>query len=127
MVSAQIPINPNELDILNTPSLQYNKTCVKQTLSKRPKMVFKTNHLLMQVKSIAECSKGSILQYFLPSLSYHLSLRSLFCLFYRGFIVLAKTSYLLYLGKLFHTVLRKSSIKIDISNFFMKTYVVGTH
>ena len=25
----------------------------------------------MQVKSIAECSKGSILQYFQPSLSYH--------------------------------------------------------
>ena len=36
----------------------------------------------MQVKSIAECSKGSILQYFLPSLIYHLSLRSLFCLFW---------------------------------------------
>ena len=30
----------------------------------------------MQVKSIAESSKGSILQYFRPSLSYHLSLRS---------------------------------------------------
>ena len=28
----------------------------------------------MQVKRIAECSKGSILQYFRPSLSYHLSL-----------------------------------------------------
>ena len=27
----------------------------------------------MQVKSIAECSKGSILQYFRPSLSYNLS------------------------------------------------------
>ena len=26
----------------------------------------------MQVKSIAECSKGSILQYFRPSLSYHI-------------------------------------------------------
>ena len=26
----------------------------------------------MQVKSIAECSKGSILQYLWPSLSYHL-------------------------------------------------------
>ena len=45
-------------------------------------MVFKTNYRLMQVKSIAECSKGSILQYFWPSLSYHLSLRSLFCLFW---------------------------------------------
>ena len=28
----------------------------------------------MQVKSIAECSKGSILQYVRPSISYHLSL-----------------------------------------------------
>ena len=35
----------------------------------------------MQAKIIAECSKGSILQYFWPLLSYHLSLRSLFCLF----------------------------------------------
>ena len=39
------------------------------------------NCRLMQVKSIAECSNGSILQYFRPSLSYHLPLRSLFCLF----------------------------------------------
>ena len=47
-------------------------------------MVFKTYYHLMQVKSIAECSKGSILQYFLPSLSNHLFLRSLFCLFLSG-------------------------------------------
>ena len=51
---------------------------------KDQKFVFKTNYRLMQVKSIAECSKGSILQYFLPSLSYYLSLRSLFCLFLIG-------------------------------------------
>ena len=38
----------------------------------------------MQVKNIAECSKGSILQHFRPSLSYYLSLRSLFCLFLSG-------------------------------------------
>ena len=38
----------------------------------------------MQVKSIAECSKGSILQYFRPPWSYHLSLRSFFCLFLSG-------------------------------------------
>ena len=36
---------------------------------KDQKLVFKTNDRLMQVKSIAECSKGSILQYFRPSLS----------------------------------------------------------
>ena len=38
----------------------------------------------MQVKSIAECSKGSILQYFQPSLSLYLPLTSLFCLFLSG-------------------------------------------
>ena len=38
----------------------------------------------MQVKSIAECSKGIILQYIRPSLCYHLSLRSVFCLFLSG-------------------------------------------
>ena len=48
---------------------------------RRPKLVFKTDYRLMQVKSIAECSPWSILQYFLPSLSYHLSFRFLFCLF----------------------------------------------
>ena len=63
-------------------------TTVKPVLSghsKRiPKLVFKTDYRLMQVKCIAECSKGSILQYFRPSLRYHLSLTSLFCLFLSG-------------------------------------------
>ena len=64
----------------------YNNT-VKPVLSghlKKTKMVSKTGYCLMQVKSIAECSKGSILQYFRPSLSYHLPLRPLFCLFLSG-------------------------------------------
>ena len=46
----------------------------------------------MQVKSIAECSKWSILQYFRPSLSYQLLLRSLFYLFFSGCF----TQFLLY-------------------------------
>ena len=66
---------------------KYSKTCVKRPLSKSQKLFFKTNYRLMQVKSIAECSKGSILQYFRPSLSYHLSLRSLFCIFWSGCFV----------------------------------------
>ena len=61
---------------------------VKPVLSghskRRQKLVFKTDYRLMQVKSIAECSKGSILQYFRPSSSYYLSLKSLFCLFLNG-------------------------------------------
>ena len=61
----------------------YNKIRLKQPLNKNTKIwsVFKTDYNLMQVKGIAECSKGSILQCFQPSLSYHLSLRPLFCLF----------------------------------------------
>ena len=43
--------------------LYYTKACVKQPLSKDQKLVFKINYRLMQVKSIAECSKWSILQY----------------------------------------------------------------
>ena len=37
--------------------LQYRKICVKQPLSKKKKWVFKADYCLMQVKSIAECSK----------------------------------------------------------------------
>ena len=42
---------------------RYSKTCLKRLLKKDRKLVFKTDYRLMQVKSIAECSK-SILQYF---------------------------------------------------------------
>ena len=59
----------------------YSKTCLKLPFQKMTKLFFKTDHHLMQVKSIAECSKGSFLQYFRPSLSYDLSSRFLFCLF----------------------------------------------
>ena len=60
----------------------YSKTCVKRPLSKRPIIVFKADYRLMQVKSIAECSLWSILQYFRASLIYQLSLRPMFCLFF---------------------------------------------
>ena len=64
--------------------VMYSQTCKNDHSQKDQKLVFNTNYCLMQVKSIAECSMGSILQYFRPSLSYHLSLRSLFCLFLSG-------------------------------------------
>ena len=41
----------------------YSKTCIKQPLSKRPKLVFKTDYRLLKVKSITECSKWSILRF----------------------------------------------------------------
>ena len=62
-------------------SLHYT---VKPVLSSHSKNVPKIGFQLMQVKSIVECSKGSILQYFRPSLSYHFPLRPLFCLFLSG-------------------------------------------
>ena len=91
-----------------------SKTCLKRPLKRGPKLVFKTDYHLMQVKSISEC----ILQYSLSALSYtstkrfevwltdcnckciewieghylevvvevyHLSLRPLFCLFLATF------------------------------------------
>ena len=55
---------------------------VKPVLSGHSQQLFfNTHYRFMQVKSIAECSKRSILQYFRPSLSYHFPLSSLFCLF----------------------------------------------
>ena len=63
----------------------------------------KTNYRLMRVKSIAECSKGSILQYFWPALSYHLLFRSLFFVFFEWllkicFTVLTTYMYFLFCG-----------------------------
>ena len=55
---------------------------VKPVLSSRSNK--KTNYHSMQVESIAECSKGSILQYFRPSFSYHLLLRSFVLSFLSG-------------------------------------------
>ena len=60
------------------PEIIYSKTCLKGPLKNDQKLFFKTDYRLLQVKRIVECSKGSILQYFRPSLSYHLSLRSMF-------------------------------------------------
>ena len=54
----------------------YSKTCVKQPLSKRPKIGFQDQLSLNAGKIIAECSKG----------------RSLFCLFLSGCF----TQFLLY-------------------------------
>ena len=52
--------------------------CKTPNLKKDQKLVFNSNYRLMQVKSIAECSKGSILQSFRTSLSYYLLLRSFY-------------------------------------------------
>ena len=65
--------------------LKYTVKPVSSSHSQKDrKWGIKTNYRLMQVKSIAECTKGSILQYFRPALSYHMALRPLFCVFLSG-------------------------------------------
>ena len=49
-----------------------SKTCLKHATKKKKKSVFNTDNRFIQVKTIAEYSNGSILQYFWPSLSYFL-------------------------------------------------------
>ena len=72
---------------------QVCKTCVRQPLSKRPKIGFQDQLWL-------NAGQRSILQYFWHSLSYHLSLRSLFCLFLSGCF----TQVLLYVTLIIDTV-----------------------
>ena len=62
----------------------YSKTCVKWSLSKRPKNCFQGQLLLNAGQKYCRMLNGSILQYFRPSLSYHLSWTSLFWLFLSG-------------------------------------------
>ena len=84
------------------------------------KLIFKTNYHLMQDKSIAECSKGSILQYFQPSLSYQLPLISLFCQFLSG----GFTQVLLYLGLLsLLTSLSIFPVDLRVPNFWLNSCV----
>ena len=54
----------------------YSKTCLKRPLKKDQKLVFKTDYHLMQVKSLQNAPRESILQYVRPSSSYHLSIKT---------------------------------------------------
>ena len=77
---------------------QYSKTCVKRPLSKGQNWVSRPIIALCRSKVLQNAPKGSILQYVWPSLSYHLSLRSLYCLFLSGRF----TQVLLYIQKMFY-------------------------
>ena len=74
----------------------------------------------MQVKIIAECSIESILQYFGPSLSYHLSLRSLFCLFLSGSLRQVTVVAKLNIGEL--QVFKGHRVSITHLVFFSRIY-----
>ena len=75
------------MSILRATGLTYSKTCVKQKISKRPKIGFQDQLSLNAGQKYSKEHSAipwSILQYFQPSLSYHLSSRSLFCVFWSG-------------------------------------------
>ena len=78
----------------------------------------------MQVISIAECSKGSFLHYFQPLLSYHLSLRSLFCLFLNGCFtqVLFYVCNLAKFGPIFMYFFLECSTKLEVFFLFGETF-----
>ena len=84
--------------------------------SKRtPKEFFYTDYRLMQVKSIAECSKWSIRQYFQPSLSYHLSIGSFFWSIFEwplktGFTVLS-THVAINIHAIYETLYQKTCLR----------------
>ena len=78
-------------------SKKYSKTFVKRPLSKRPKTAFQDQLLLNAGRALSKFAFQDQLllnagrkycrmhlQYFRPALSYHLSLRFLFCLFLSG-------------------------------------------
>ena len=87
---------------------KYSKTCVKRPLSKRPKIGFQDQLLLNAGQKYCRCSKASILQFFRPSLSYHLSLRSMFFLFLSGHF----TQLLLYIY--YHSILESLNCTIMV-------------
>ena len=72
--------NNNTISLLIT----YSKTCLKPSLKKRPHIGFQDRLLLNAGQKYCRMLQESILQYFRPSLSYHLSLTPLFCLFLSG-------------------------------------------
>ena len=61
-----------------------SKTCLKRPLKKKTKIGFQDRLSLNAGQKNCRMLQESILQYFLPSLSYPLSLIPLFCLFLSG-------------------------------------------
>ena len=59
----------------------YSKTCLKQPFKKKTKIGFQDRLPLNAGQKYCRMLSWSILKYFRPSLSYHVSLRPLFCLF----------------------------------------------
>ena len=63
---------------------EYSITCLERSPPKRPIIGFQDRLSLNASQKYCRMLQESILQYFRPALSYHLSLRPLFCLFLSG-------------------------------------------
>ena len=72
----------------------YSKTCLKRPLKKKTKIVFQDRLSFNAGQKYCRMLQESILQYFRPSLSYHLSLRP----FLSIFEWLLKTGFTVYLS-----------------------------
>ena len=68
---------------LLTRNTMYSKTCLKRPLQKKTEIGFQDRLLLNAGQKYCRMLQESILQYYRPASSYHLSLRPLFCLFLR--------------------------------------------
>ena len=64
--------------------LNYSKTCLKWPLKKETNIGFQERLSLNAGQKYCRMLQESILQFFLTSLSYYLSLKPLFCLFLSG-------------------------------------------
>ena len=62
----------------------YSKICLKRPIKKKAKTGFQDRLSVYAGQKYCRMLQESILQYFQPSLNYHLSLRSLFGLFLSG-------------------------------------------
>ena len=70
--------------VIISKNIAYNKTCFKRPLKNNTKIGFQGRLSLNAGQKYCRMLQECILLYFIPSVSYHLSKRPLFCLFLSG-------------------------------------------
>ena len=83
---------------------KYSRTCTKRPLKKKTEIYFQDRLSLNAGQKYCRMLRESILQYFRPSLEYHLSLRPMFCLLLSGLLSLNA-------GQKYCRILRKSILQ----------------
>ena len=91
---------------------QISKTCAKRPLSKRLEMISQDQLSLYAGQKYCRMLQESMLQYIRPTLSYHLSLRSLFCLFLSGRFTILLASKVLQNAPREHSAIHSTYIKL---------------